>query len=96
MKNSPEGLNSRIKLENKELANLKRGKLRLSNPKNRKKNECRNLNRVSKTVETIMSNTIPVWVGFPGDERKKGTERVSVEIMDKNLPNLMKNIYPQT
>ena len=60
MKNSPEGLNSRIKLENKELANLKRGKLRLSNPKNRKKNECRNLNRVSKTVETIMSNTIPV------------------------------------
>lgn len=30
-----------------------------------------------------------------GEEREKGTERVSVEIMDKNLLNLMKNTYLQ-
>lgn len=52
MKNSPEGCSTaELSLQNKELANLKRGKLRLSNPINRKKNECRNLNRISKTVE---------------------------------------------
>ena len=96
MKNTLEGINSRITEAEKRISDLEDRKVEITAmEQNKEKRMKRNEDNLRDLWDDIKSTNIHI-IGAPdGEEREKGPEKIFEEIIVKNFPNMGKEIVTQ-
>ena len=93
MKNTLEGINSRITEAEERISDLEDRMVEFTAMEQNK--EKRNEDRLRDLWDNIKRNNICI-IGVPeGEEREKGPEKIFEEIIDENVPNMGKEIAIQ-
>ena len=96
IKNSLEGINSRIPEAEERISDLKDKRVEITTAE---KNKEKRMKRIEDSLrdlwDNIKSNNIRI-MGVPEEEeKKKGTEKIFEEIIVENFPNMEKEIVNQ-
>ena len=96
MKNTLEGINSRITKAEERISDLEDKMVEFTAAEqNKEKRVKRNEDRLRDLWDNIKSNNICI-IGVPeGEEREKGPEKIFEEIIIENFPNMGKEIVNQ-
>ena len=96
MKNTLEGINSRITEAEEQISGLDDRTVEFTAAEqNKEKRMKRNEDSLRDLWDNIKCNTIRI-IGVPeGEEREKGPEKIFEEIIVKNFPNIRKEIFTQ-
>ena len=93
MKNTPEGINSRITETEEWISDLEGRMLEFTAAEqNKEKRMKRNEDSLRDLWDNIECNNIHIIVVPEGEEREKGPEKVFEEIIAENFPNVGKEI----
>ena len=96
MKNTLEGINSRITEAEEQISDLEDRMVEFTAPEqNKEKRIKRNEDSLRDLWDNIKHSNIHI-IGVPeGEEREKGPEKISEEIIVENFPNMGKEIATQ-
>ena len=95
MNNIVEGINSRITEAEKQISDLEDRMVEITATKqNIEKIMKRNEDSLREVWDNIKCTNICI-IGVPGEERKKGPEKIFEEIIPENFPNMGKEIVNQ-
>ena len=96
MKNTPEGINSRITEAEEQISDLEERMVEFTaTEQNKEKRMKRNKDSLRDVWDNIKRNNIHI-IGVPeGEEREKGPKKIFEEIIVENFPNMEKEIVNQ-
>ena len=93
--NSLEGINSRITEAEEWISDLEDKIVEITTAEQNKEKRMKRIeDRLRDLWDNIKRNNIQI-IGIPEEEKKKGTEKIFVEIIVENFPNMGKEIANQ-
>ena len=93
IKNSLEGINSRITEAEERISDLEDKTMKITTTE--QQNKEKRMKRIEDSLRDLWDNikrTNIRIIGVPEEEKKKGTERISEEIIVENFPNMGKEM----
>ena len=96
IKNSPEGINSRITEAEERISDLKDKIVEITIAEQNKEKRMKRIEDTLRDLQDNIKHTRIRIIGVPEEEeKKKGTEEIFEEIIDENFPNMGKEIVNQ-